>query len=126
MSWFKKKIWHGFLGVSDTGQAVLVILALIVLLAHAGTVAAFLVVRGIGLQNLRLHYTAALGVDWVDAWWKMLTFPLFGLAAFFVNGFFSGILAKRHRLYAVTLMYLTLVLQVMLAGGGISAILLNV
>jgi len=126
MSWFKTKVWNGFLGVSDGGQAVLVIVALVVLLAHLGAIITFLAVRGVGLQNLRLHYTAVFGVDWVDAWWKMLTFPVFGAAAFFVNGYFSGILARRHRLYAVTLMYLTLVLEVMLAGGGLSAILLNV
>ncbi|OGL74016.1 hypothetical protein A3C96_00660 [Candidatus Uhrbacteria bacterium RIFCSPHIGHO2_02_FULL_60_10] len=125
MSWFTNKLWFGFFGVSSRGHGFLVAAAGLIAALHAVLVGGFVLVRLRGLNFVRLHYTATLGVDWVDAWWNALLFPCLGLAFMFVNGFFSGLLARRHRQYGVTIAFLTLIIESVLASGGVMAILLN-
>ncbi len=100
-------------------------LSVIVLAANWVTVTAFLVSHSVSSGFLRLHYTAALGVDWVDVWWKIFLYPGAGLAAFFINGSFSGILTKKHRMFGSLLLGATAVVEVLLAIGAALVVMLN-
>lgn len=112
-------------GLHDRASTAAAIIAAAVLLLNWGLIIAFLVPRLGTLHFLRLHYTAALGVDWVAEWWKVFSFPIFGCAALFVNGFFSGILSKKHRMLGLVILFSTVAVEMILAGGGAMAILLN-
>jgi hypothetical protein len=114
-----------FFGVTSRMGWFLVFLAAAALLINWLIVIVFLVTRPGELGFLRLHYTAALGVDWVAEWWKFFIYPGAGLAAFFINGFFSGILTKKHRLFGSLLLGATAVIELFLTIGAIMVALLN-
>lgn len=99
--------------------------ALLVLALHWMLIIRFVAVRAGDLRFLRLHYTAALGVDWVDRWWYVFSFPLFGLASFLVNLWLAVLLAERRPALGVLMLSATAALEILLAAGGIIAILLN-
>ncbi|OIO51337.1 hypothetical protein COY93_04135 [Candidatus Uhrbacteria bacterium CG_4_10_14_0_8_um_filter_58_22] len=101
------------------------VLSLVILLAHWSFLLWFSVSRLGTLKFLRLHYTAALGVDWIDSWWKIFVFPGFGLATFLVNAVLSGRLARSHRLFGLVIMWTTVFLEMVFAVGGVMAVLLN-
>ena len=102
-------------------------------LALAGTALAanwlavliFVVPRLGRLSFLRLHYTAMLGVDWEAEWWKLFIYPGTGLAVLLVNGFFAGILATKHRMLGLVTLGATVVVELLLAAGGIIAVQIN-
>ena len=112
-------------GIYSRKAEILATTAMSVLLVHWLLVLWFTVARLGSLGFLRLHYTAALGVDWIDSWWKIFMFPGFGLAVFLVNGLLAGALSKSHRQFGPLLMGVTIFLQVIFAMGGVMAILLN-
>ena len=86
----------------------------------------FFVVPRLGtLEFLRLHYTARLGVDWIGQWWMIFSFPIFGLAVFFVNLYFADVLTRQHRSLGFVAHTSTLFTEAALAFGGIAVILLN-
>lgn len=85
----------------------------------------FIVPRLGSLTFLRLHYSAAFGVDWIDRWQYLLIFPALGLAVFVVNGYFAGILGRRHRSLGLAMHLATLVVEVLIAAGTLIAVLLN-
>lgn len=114
-----------FFGVTSRTGWFLISFAAVVLAANWLTVIVFLVSRPGTLGFLRLHYTTALGVDWVAEWWKLFIYPGIGLAAFFINGFFSGILAKKHRMFGSLLLGATAVVEIFLAVGAILVVMLN-
>lgn len=114
-----------FFGIASRTGWFLIILAGATLMANWLIVIVFLLTRPGELGFLRLHYTAALGVDWVAEWWKLFIYPGSGLAAFFINGFFSGILAKKHRLFGSLLLGATAVIEIFLTVGAVMAVLLN-
>ena len=99
--------------------------AFTVLMVHWAFIVAFIVPRLGSLRFLRLHYSAAQGIDWIDDWHAIFTFPALGLAAFFCNVAFAVVLAKRDPLLGRMLMAATVVVELMLAVGGIIAVLLN-
>jgi len=101
------------------------VLSLVILLMHWSFLLWFSISRLGTLDFLRLHYTAALGVDWIDVWWKLFVFPGFGLATFSVNAILSGRLARSHRLLGLIIMWTTVFLEVVFAVGGVMAVLLN-
>src|SRR3989339_697660 len=101
------------------------VLSLVILLMHWSFLLWFSISRLGTLDFLRLHYTAALGVDWIDVWWKLFVFPGFGLATFLVNAVLSGRLARSHRLLGLVIMWTTVFLEVVFAVGGVMAVLLN-
>jgi hypothetical protein len=99
--------------------------AFAVLLAHWLFILAFVVPRLGGLGFLRLHYTAAHGIDWVAGWQAIFTFPGIGLAAFFVNVALAAALAKNHRALGRIVLGAAVLVEVLLAAGGVLAVLLN-
>ncbi|MFH2062670.1 MAG: hypothetical protein ABIJ46_00755 [bacterium] len=101
------------------------VLSLLVLLSQWAFLLWFVSSRLGTLDFLRLHYTAALGVDWIGPWWNLFVFPVFGLAAFLINGVLSGLLARSHRLFGLVIMWTTVFLEVVFAVGGVMAVLLN-
>ncbi|MBN1585087.1 hypothetical protein JW899_01835 [Candidatus Uhrbacteria bacterium] len=106
---------RGWLSVSLTG------LSFLLCLANAVLVFVFLVSRWGHLGFLRLHYTAALGIDWVDGWRWMLVFPGLAVLFFSANGYLSGYLARRHHRLGLMMSGLTvLVLAAVLAGGALA------
>ncbi len=96
-----------------------------ILVGHWVAVFFFVVPRLGTLEFLRLHYTARLGVDWIGQWWMIFSFPIFGLAVFFVNLYFADVLARQHRSLGFVAHTSTLLTEAALAFGGIAAILLN-
>ena len=121
----KRQFFQDRFGLHDKPSRVVAIVAAAVLLLNWAAIVAFLIPRAGSLRFLRLHYTAALGVDWVAEWWKVFAFPLLGVAVFFVNGVFSGILSKKHPMLGLVILFSTAAIEMILAGGGIMAILLN-
>jgi len=115
-----------FFGISSRSGWFLWSSGAAVLAANWLGIVIFLVSRSVNSGFLRLHYTAALGVDWVDVWWKIFIFPGFGLAVFFINGFFSGILTKKHRMLGLLMLGATDAVEIMLAIGAGLAIMLNI
>lgn len=113
------------LGINSRTVEVMAAVAVGVLVVHWMFVMGFVLSRIGSLRFLRLHYTAALGVDWVDAWWMIFMFPLFGLAAFFVNALLSGALSFKYRSSAIVIMSMTVFMEVLAAMGGVMALLLN-
>lgn len=99
--------------------------AVAVLALHWAVVVGFLAARAGTLGFLRLHYTAALGVDWVGEWWYLFVFPALGCASLLVNAWFSGVLARRHPPLGLLVLGTTVVIELLLAAGAFLAVLLN-
>ena len=77
------------------------------------------------MDFLRLHYVAAIGVDWIGSWWMIFSFPVFGFFVFFINLFLANILEKQNRLLVIVAFTATALTESALAFGGIAAVLLN-
>jgi len=114
-----------FFGISSRSGWVLWSLAVAALAVNWLTIIVFLAFHSGTSGFLRLHYTVALGVDWVAEWWKIFLYPGAGLVIFFINGFFSGILTKKHRMLGSLALGATAVVEMLLAVGGILAVMLN-
>jgi hypothetical protein len=113
------------LGTRDRAGISVAAASLIVLLGHWITVLWFVVPRLGTLDFLRLHSTAGLGIDWIDAWWYLFTYPVAGFAVLLVNVLLASILARRHHVLGLLVLSATLVVQVFLATGGVIAVILN-
>ena len=113
------------LGINSRAVEFMAAAAMGVLAVHWSLIIWFILPRLGSLDFLRLHYTAALGVDWIGAWWMIFVFPAFGLALFFVNALFAGMLAVRYRSFPPIMMAMTLFLESVAAVGGVMALLLN-
>jgi hypothetical protein len=112
-------------GVYNRKAELYLLVAAGVLVIHWSLVVWFVVTRLGTLEFLRLHYTAALGIDWIDDWWKIFVFPGVGLVALFVNALFAGQLSKTHRLLGALILGSGILLQIIFAIGGVMALLLN-
>jgi len=77
------------------------------------------------LDYLRLHYTAASGVDWIDDWRMVFVFPVFGLAAWVVDLVLASRLAVTSHAMARLVLATLVFIEILLAVGGILAVLLN-
>ena len=99
--------------------------AFAVLVAHWLFILAFVVPRLGGLSFLRLHYTATHGIDWVAKWQAIFTFPGVGLAAFFVNVAIAAALARSNRSLGRIVLGAAVLIEILLAAGGVLAVLLN-
>lgn len=113
------------MGVHDRMSAALTIASATVLSAHLGVILLFIIPRRADLGFLRLHYTVALGVDWVAEWWKLFVFPAMGAGIFLLNAVFSGMLSATHRTLGLVMLSATATLELALMGGGLMAVLLN-
>lgn len=109
----------------DRPMRVAAMTAFAVLAAHWLFILAFVVPRLGGLRFLRLHYTAAHGIDWVAEWQAIFTFPGIGLAAFFVNVAIATALARNNRSLGRIVLGTAVLVEVLLAAGGVLAVLLN-
>lgn len=96
-----------------------------VLLAHWVLIVAFLLPRLGTLQFLRLHYTASQGIDWVDDWRSIFIFPAFGLVALVCDFAFAAALARTRRQLGRMIAVGTVLVEVVVAVGGVIAVLLN-
>jgi hypothetical protein len=112
-------------GIYNRPVEILAAVAVGMLAVHWMLVMWFVMSRLGTLRFLRLHYTATLGVDWIDSWWMIFAFPVFGLVVFVVNGLFSGALSAKFRSSALVLMSVTIFLEAVAAVGGVMAMLLN-
>lgn len=113
------------LGTRDQAGISVAAASLAVLLGHWLTVLWFVVPRLGTLDFLRLHSTAGLGIDWIDAWWYIFTYPVAGFIALLVNVLLANLLARRHHSLGLLVLSATLVVQVFLAIGGVIAVILN-
>lgn len=113
------------LGIRDRAGMGLALAALVVLLGHWITVLWFVMPRLGTLDFLRLHYTAGLGIDWIDAWWYLFAYPAAGFLVLIANVLLASLLGKRHPALGLLVLSATLVVQVFLATGGIIAVFLN-
>lgn len=100
-------------------------LAIIPLVLQWTAILAFVIPRLGTLHFLRLHYTAAQGVDWVDVWYAIFLFPMFGLAIFAVNLAIAVRLGRRNPSLGHVVIVATAFIEAMLAVSGIIAVLLN-
>ncbi len=96
-----------------------------ILLVHWVFIFAFLLPRLGTLRFLRLHYTASQGIDWVDDWRSIFIFPAFGLAAFVCDFAFAAALARTRRQLGRMIVVGTVLVEIVVAVGGIIAVLLN-
>lgn len=115
----------GFAPLQQRAARIAAWFSLAVLALHWALIVQFVAVRAGALSFLRLHYTAALGVDWVGSWWLIFTFPLFGLATFVVNLRLAGSLSRVRPAFGTIMMVATALLQLLFAAAGSIAILLN-
>ena len=98
---------------------------LAILAIHWALIVRFLAVRAGSLSFLRLHYSVAFGVDWVDSWWFIFVYPLMGLAVFAVNLRLAISLSRVRPEIGTMMMISASLLQALFAAGGSFAILLN-
>ena len=121
---FKEKIAR-FFGVQDRVATALVWASFLVCLANIVLVVVFIIPRWGDLGFLRLHYTVALGVDWVDDWRYIFVFPALAVVIFVLNGWMAGRLSVLHRRLGTMLLGLTMIIEIFIAVGGAIAISLN-
>ncbi len=112
-------------GLDDRQSAVMAAVSAAILTANLGNILRFLLPRIGTLEFLRLHYTARLGVDWVDDWWKIFTYPGLGLLILTVNGIIAGRSAGKNRLLGRLSYGVALACELLLAIGGALAVSLN-
>jgi hypothetical protein len=113
------------IAIEDRPGRALAAAAFGVLAVHWAFILSFVVPRLGTLGFLRLHYSASLGVDWVGEWWKIFSFPAFGLAVFFANVALASTLGRANRMQAALVLGGTLVVEAFLAVAGVIATLLN-
>lgn len=99
--------------------------SLLALIAHWGIIAAFIVPRLGNLGFLRLHYTARQGVDWVDAWYVILLFPVFATLTLLTNSLFAARFAQRNKALARIVLLATMAIEILMTVGGVLVVLLN-
>ncbi len=109
----------------DRAGVSLAVAAFTVLLGHWLAVLWFVVPRLGTLDFLRLHYTAGLGIDRIGVWWHIFLYPAAGFIVFIVNVLLSAVAGRKHRLLGTLVLSATVVVQVLLAAGGIIAVSLN-
>lgn len=109
----------------DRVMRVAAVAAFGVLLAHWVLIVAFLLPRIGSLSFLRLHYTASQGIDWVDDWRAIFVFPAFGLVAFVCDFAFAAALARTRRQLGRMIIVGTVLVEIVVAVGGVIAVLLN-
>jgi hypothetical protein len=109
----------------DRPMRVAAVLSFVVLVAHWLFILAFVVPRLGSLSFLRLHYTAAHGIDWVASWEAIFTFPGIGLVVFFVDLAIAAALARTNPSLGRIVLGAAVLVQVILAVGGVLAVLLN-
>ena len=124
MSMFKEKLAK-FFGVQDWAATALVWASFLVCLANIILVAVFVIPRWGDLGFLRLHYTVALGVDWVDDWRYIFVFPALATVVFVFNGWLAGRLSVLHRRLGIMLLGLTVIIETFIVIGGAIATSLN-
>lgn len=101
------------------------IVAAAALMVQLALVFSFVVPRIGTLHFLRLHYTSAFGVDWIDLWWFLFAFPAAGFAVFFLNAAFAAAVSSKHPMLGSILAFATAFVEIALAIGGGLAVLLN-
>jgi hypothetical protein len=114
-----------FLGIQDRLGAVLFWASCLTCLVNLGLTVNFLLPRWRQLRFLRLHYTAALGIDWVADWRYIFIFPGLAIAVVFINGWLAGRLAGKHRRLGLMALAATVAVQVFFAFGAVIAVSLN-
>lgn len=66
------------------------------------------------LPFFSLHYTVYSGVDWVDRWYFVFLYPLFGLLALGGNFWLTSHVYMKERLYSYMLGSATVLLEMIL------------
>jgi hypothetical protein len=89
------------------------------------TVLAFVLPRWGQLRFLRLHYTVALGIDWVADWRWLFAFPAVALAILPLNGWLAGRLAARQRRLGLMMLAATGLIEAFVLAGAALAVSLN-
>ena len=102
-----------------------VVAAFGILAVHWALIIAFLVPRLGTLRFLRLHYTASQGIDWVDDWRAIFIFPAFGLAALICDFAFAAALSRTRRQLGRMILIGAVLVEIVVAAGGVIAVLLN-
>jgi hypothetical protein len=100
--------------------------SLVCALLHTALVLFFVWQRIGELDFLRLHYTAQLGVDWIDAWWYIFVFPALGWMTLVVNMPLGLLFHRYHAGYSGMMAVATLMIEIGLLAAGIFALLLNI
>ena len=101
------------------------IAAAILLVVHWSLIIVFVAPQVGTLDFLRLHYTVAFGIDWIDRWYMIFVFPIVGATALVVNTWLVLLLSARYRGLATVVSQVTLFVEAALVIGGVSAVLLN-
>ena len=100
-------------------------LACVPVLSTIAVIALFLWPRTGHLDFLRLHYTVAYGIDWEAEWWNIFLYPVLGCLVLGINLWLATILAKRERLLAFGVLFVTVLIECALTGGAFLTVLLN-
>lgn len=114
-----------FFGIKSRGAAAYVWASAALALASLLAVLAYVVPRWGELRFLRLHYTAALGIDWVADWRWLFVFPALAWAILPVNGWLAGRLAGRQRRLGLMMLAATLLVETFILAGAGLAVSLN-
>lgn len=114
-----------FLGISSWVAAIFVWGAAALALANLATVSAFILPRWGELRFLRLHYTVALGIDWVADWRWLLAFPAVALAVLILNGWLAGRLTGCQRRLGLMMQAVTVLIEAFVLTGVVLAVSLN-
>ncbi len=78
-----------------------------------------------GREIVNLHYTLYFGIDRVGPWWHLFFLPLAGWMFHVFHFLLAGRWHRRNYFLGRTLAVLSVVLQVILAGGGVLIVLMN-
>jgi hypothetical protein len=114
-----------FFGIKDRLGLVLTGLAAGLALSSLTVVVVFVVRRWGDLGFLRLHYTVALGIDWIADWRYLFVYPGLALLVFGVNSWVTGRLARRSRRLSRLQMVFTALLLALITVGTVLIVSLN-
>ncbi len=77
-------------------------------------------------QLIFLHYNILFGVDFLGAWWQVLTIPLAGLFILLINAFLGWMLYTKDSFVALLLNVTAVLVQVLSFVAAALLVFLNV
>ena len=114
----------GFVPYATTLGKTYAIAAAVVLAAHWALILRFVATRE-ALAYFRLHYSVAYGIDWLDRWWLIFTYPFLALAAYAGTLLFAERVARHRKPLGTVLLASAVPVQAAFLAAGSIAILLN-
>jgi hypothetical protein len=117
---FRRFFWHGF-----WTDPVIFFLIVLAILANAGLWVALLRTVTPTNSDIILHYNIYFGVDVIGNWKSLFFMPSLAAALLFLNVILSRFFYYKERLASFLFAGTALVVQLLMAVGVVSAIIIN-